>query len=81
MKKKWYEITQELGIDLDPIIWFLLSAGLIFCGILLIKNEQTAGGTLFIALGGAGITRVRGSRVQRKGPEPPKEDGAEPKPE
>jgi hypothetical protein len=72
MKKKWYEITQALGIDIDPIIWFLLSAGLIFAGVLLIENEQTAGGTLFIALGGAGITRVRGSRVQQKKADEPK---------
>lgn len=62
MKKKWYEIVQELGIDVEPIIWFFLSAGLIFAGVGFIKDEKTMVGTLFVALGGAGITRVRGSR-------------------
>ena len=53
-------------IDLEPIIWFVLSACLIFLGNVFIEDEKTAVGTLFIALGGAGITRVRGSRKKEK---------------
>lgn len=66
MKKKWYEIIPQflnaLPFDLDPMIWFLMSAGLIFGSYNLATKGETAAGTLLAALGGAGIARVRGSR-------------------
>jgi len=62
MKKKWYEIVGDLGIDISPVLWFFLSAILIFMGNGFIKDGKTGAGTLFAALGGAAITRVRGSR-------------------
>ena len=62
MKKKWYEIFEVLGIDISPILWFFLSAILIFLGNGFIKDGKTGAGTLFAALGGAAITRVRGGR-------------------
>jgi len=62
MKKRWYEIVNELPFDLEPILWFLLSASLIFLGNAFIKDGETGAGTLFAALGGAAITRVRGGR-------------------
>ena len=62
MKKKWYDIINELPFDIEPIIWFFLSASLIFAGVAFINDEKTAVGTLFTTLGGAGITRIRGGR-------------------
>lgn len=70
MKKKWYEIVTDLGIDLNPIIWFIMSAIFIFTGYWIIYSgieeespHLAAIGTLVAALGGAGIARVRSSRV------------------
>ena len=69
--KKWYEIVQILGIDLAPIIWFVLTAVFIFTGWWLIyagvkESDQgmAAIGTLFASLGGAGIARIRSSKPQ-----------------
>jgi len=71
MKKKWYEIIKELPFDVEPIIWFTMSGALILSGNWLLKDEKTAIGTLFIALGGAGITRVRGGRKPIESTNPP----------
>ena len=62
MKKKWYEIIADFPFDLEPILWFVMSGALILFGNYTLKDEKSAIGTLFIALGGAGITRVRGGR-------------------
>jgi len=65
-KKKWYIIIPEflhaLPFDMEPMIWFVMSAALILMGFKLAIEGQTAAGTLLSALGGAGIARVRGSR-------------------
>ena len=74
MKKKWYEIIPQflsnLPWDLEPMIWFVMSSGLIFGGYKMVKDENTAAGTLLAALGGAGIARVRGSRKNEPDTQP-----------
>jgi len=84
--KRWYEIVQILGIDLEPMIWFIMTAAFIFIGSKLIYSGletaavngaitakaagETAAGTLFASLGGAGIGRIRSSR-ERLARQPP----------
>jgi len=65
MKKRWYEIIGLLPFDIEPIIWFFLSTALIMLGVFFIGTDQKEAGTLFAALGGAGITRVRGGRKDK----------------
>ncbi len=63
MIPKWYD-----KIDWEPVLWFILSAAMIFAGFYIFSaapadNKMlSAVGTLFIALGGAGIARVRSSK-------------------
>jgi len=65
---KWYD-----KIDWEPVLWFCLSAAFIMIGFLLFvvftnapKDHPLLAGiaTLFSALGGAGIARVRSSRAR-----------------
>ena len=72
---RWYKIVSDLGIDLNPIIWFILSAVFIFLGYFIIYSRieketphLAAIGTLVAALGGAGIARVRSSKIADKPP-------------
>ena len=53
-------------LELEPIIWFILSAALLFAGGYFFKEGNAPFATLFSALGGAGITRVRSPRYPDK---------------
>ena len=65
-KFRWYE-----KVDWEPVLWFCLSAVFIFIGYMIFvvwsqapKEHPALAGiaTLFSALGGAGIARVRSGK-------------------
>ena len=62
MKPKWYD-----RIDWEPVLWFFMSAIFICAGSFIFINTESksleALATLFSALGGAGIARVRSSKA------------------
>ena len=64
-EKKWYEKFKS--IDFEPILWFFLSTIYIFVGYVLNITENEAIGTLFIALGGIAMRRVRGKEKENGG--------------
>ena len=68
--KKWYEIIpqflNDLPLDIEPMIWFVMSAVLIFMGYDEAVQGNSAQATLYSALGGAGIARIRGTRKDQK---------------
>ena len=52
-------MLKNFSFEIEPIIWFILSAILIFIGAWMFKENNVPFASLFSALGGAGITRVR----------------------